>query len=608
LNNRSKQNNLRVSLGKTTDSSINKTSTKTVIDPEDIVKWLVTQTNANGSLYLESVARQYIHALRFAPKKFEISDVAINRNVFAFQTPDELNDFWETCKAASNYKQVNMETSGAFSAGMNCLLRYLKHLSVYEEETALHTVSVPKKQEENIIEKLTSLLETHYSNGYRINSPIEMTKLRGFAAAECGEELKFSDDELKKHIRSCGIELNSKVFIASAETKEHIKTIVSDYFGSGAQAIFYEEFFNKNEKWLIEASVVTEDILLCVLARIYRGMEFTKTFFGVTHDTVETVIKSEILRVWGDSVLINYNQIAERLTYIPFTRIKHTLAFNHEFIWNSEGTYTHVNKVIISKDEKEAVSRAVKKECAAHGYTSVNNLPLQEIAERNHELSISAIQCAVYSICLSDEYDKNGKIITPKGKALNALEIMKVYCLSLDKCTLDDLLQYEEEITGEVHRFLPMGAAFSTMVRVDKETFVADKYLAFNKAQVDRAIAKFVTGNYLPLKSFTTFGTFPDCGQRWNLFLLESYCRRFSKQFRFDTPSVNSRNAGAVIRKNCGLSYTEIMADAVTHAKIPLKEERVANFLFEAGFTGRSARTKVNEVIEAAKVLQGRKA
>ncbi|MDR1147359.1 MAG: hypothetical protein LBK66_01890 [Spirochaetaceae bacterium] len=607
LNNKIKQDNLRVSLRKITDSSISKASSKNIIDPEDVIKWLMTQPNAYGKLYLENVALQYMHALRVAPKKFEISDVAINRNVFTCKTPDELKDFWDTCKAAPNYKQVNMGTSGAFSAGMNCLLKYLKHLYVYEKQTTLHKAGVPAKQKKAIIERLTSLLKAHYSNGYRINSPIEMTRLRGFAAAEYGEELKLSDDELKRYIRSCGIELNNKVFIVSAETKERLKTIANDYFESGAQAIFYEEFFNKNEKWLIEASVVTEDILLRVFAWIYLEMAFTKIFFGTTHDTVETVIKNEICRIWGDGVLINYNQITERLSYIPFARIKHTLASNQEFIWNSEGTYTHVNKVIISKDEKEAVSRAAKKGCAVYGYVSVNNLPLLEIAERNYELSVSAIQSAVYSICLSDEYDKKGKIIVKKGKTLNALEIMKAYCVNLDKCTLDDLLQYEEEITGEIRRFLSMEAAFSTMVRIDKATFVADKYIAFNKTKVDKAISKFVTGDYLPLKSFTTFGAFPDCGQRWNLFLLESYCRRFSKQFRFDTPSVNSQNAGAVVRKSCELSYTEIMADAVIHAKIPLSEERIAVFLFEAGYTGRSASAKVNVVIETAKALQRRK-
>jgi hypothetical protein len=127
LNNRSKQNNLHITLGEIVDSSISKASTKNSIDPEDVIKWLVTQPNANGNLYLENVARQYMYALRVAPKKLEMPDAVINRNVFACKTFDELNDFWDTCKATPNYKQVNMGTSSAFSSGMNCLLRYLKH-------------------------------------------------------------------------------------------------------------------------------------------------------------------------------------------------------------------------------------------------------------------------------------------------------------------------------------------------------------------------------------------------------------------------------------------------------------------------------------------------
>jgi hypothetical protein len=611
LKNRSKQGNLHISL-KIMDGSIGNASINNSIDPKDVINWLVTQFNANGKLYSKNAAQQYVYALRVAPKKFELHGVVINRDVFTCKTFNELNDFWDACKAAPNYKQVNRGTSCAFSSGMNCLLRYLKHLSVSvnEKEFTQRTVNVPTKNEKDMIEKLSLILETRYSNGFRINSPIEMTKLRAFVSDELGEELKLPDDELQRYILSCGIELNNKVFMVSTQTKERIKTIANDYFESGAQVIFYEEFFNKNGRWLINASVVTKDILLRVFARIYREnreMDFTKTFFGLTHAALETAIKNEILRIWGDSTLINYSQIAERLTYIPFTRIKYTLASNREFVWNSEETYTHINKVIITNDEKEAVARTVKNECTVHGYVSISNLPLWEIMERNHVLSVSAIQNAVYGICLFDEYDKKGKIITKKGETLNALEIMKTYCLSLDKCTLDDLLQYEKELTGEVHRFLPMEAAFSTMIRIDKEIFVADKYLIFNKTEIDKAIAKFVAGDYLPLKSFTTFGIFPDCGQRWNLFLLESYCRRFSKQFRFDTPSVNSRNAGAVVRKSCELSYTEIMADAVIHSKIPLKEEHIAAFLFEAGYTGRSVSAKVNEVIKIANALQGGK-
>jgi len=124
---------------------------------------------------------------------------------------------------------------------------------------------------------------------------------------------------------------------------------------------------------------------------------------------------------------------------------------------------------------------------------------------------------------------------------------------------------------------------------------------------IDEVIELFVKGDYLPLKSFTTFGAFPDCGQEWNLFLLESYCRRFSRRFRFDTPSVNSRNAGAVIRKSCRLNYTEIMIDAVANADIPLKSTVVGRFLHENGYTGRSTTAKVGEIIDKAKAIRKRR-
>jgi len=182
---------------------------------------------------------------------------------------------------------------------------------------------------------------------------------------------------------------------------------------------------------------------------------------------------------------------------------------------------------------------------------------------------------------------------------------MKEHCRTLDKCSLDDLLNFERELTGEVHRWIPMEAGNSVMVRIDKETYLADRYVRFDADKIDEAIELVVKGDHLPLKEFTTFGAFPYCGQTWNLFLLESYCRRFSRKFRFDTPSVNSRNAGAVIRKSCGMDYTEIMTDAVANADVPLKEAAVGRFLFDSGYTGRSTNAKVTEIIVRAKAIRG---
>jgi hypothetical protein len=234
-------------------------------------------------------------------------------------------------------------------------------------------------------------------------------------------------------------------------------------------------------------------------------------------------------------------------------------------------------------------------------------LPFGEIKERNYELSITAVHNAVYRICLSDKFDKKGKIVTRRGDVFNALTIMKKYCRTIDKCSLDDLLNIQKELTGEVRRRVAVEAGNTILVRIDREIYVTDRYVHFNADMVDKAIELFVKGDYLPLKSFTTFGAFPDCGQVWNLFLLESYCRRFSRKFRFDASFVNSRNTGAVIRKSCGLNYTEIMTDAVANADIPLKKTIIGKFLYESGFTGRSTTAKVGEIIDKAKTIRERR-
>lgn len=458
-----------------------------------------------------------------------------------------------------------------------------------------------------IIEKLTNVLSAHFANGFRLNSPIELVRLRSFAAEYFGGELVLPHEELKRYISACGTTYDGKIYAVSAETKERIKELVNGYFAEGAQAIFFAEFYAKNETWLFEASVASEDMLIDILRRLFPRLSFTQTYFGYTEASVFAALEGEILRVWGNDVLLTYGQLAERLRYIPLQRIKSALSQNGDFIWNSVETFSHVSRIEVTDMEGQTIREAAVRECNARGYVSIPDLPMGEIEERNYELSITAVHNAIFRIFLSEQFDKKGKIVAPKGKVFDALTIMKKYCRTVDKCSLDDLLTYEKKLTGEVHRWVPMEAGNTVLVRIDKSTYVADRYVHFNADIIDEAIGLFVKGDYLPLKSFTTFGVFPDCGQTWNLFLLESYCRRFSRKFRFDTPSVNSRNAGAVIRKSCGMDYTEIMTDAVANSGVPLKDTIVGKFLYESGYTGRSTTAKVNEIIDKVKAIRERR-
>ena len=457
------------------------------------------------------------------------------------------------------------------------------------------------------ISKLTDVLASRFSNGFRINSPIELVRLKSFIAKDLGVELTLSDDVLKRFISACGTAFDGKIYVVPAITKKRIKELVEEYLVSGAQAIFFSEFYSKNENMLFEANIVSEEMLKFILREQFPKLSFTQTYFGYTNASVFAVLESEILRVWGDDLLLTYSQIAERLPYIPLERIKYALGQNEDFIWSNVGTFTHISRIDITEEEREVIRTITFKKCNAQGYVSITELPYGNIAERYYELSLTAIHNAIYNICLSDKFDKRGKIITRKGDVFNALAIMKEYCRSVDTCTLDDLLNYEKELTGEIHRWIPMEAGNAVLVRIDKDTYVADRYVNFNIDVIDQVIKQVVEGDYLPLKSFTTFGAFPDCGQTWNLFLLESYCRRFSKEFRFDTSAVNSRNAGVVIRKSCAMKYTEIMADAVAKANIPLNEADIGRFLYNNGYIGKGTTAKATEIIDIVRTLNERK-
>jgi hypothetical protein len=320
------------------------------------------------------------------------------------------------------------------------------------------------------------------------------------------------------------------------------------------------------------------------------------------------VVVNELIRVWGEDVLLSFGQMAERLPYIPVDRIKTVLAYSADFIWSSMETYTHKNKIDASEMEKSYVQEIARRECELHRYVSIAALPIEDFATRNHELSQAAVNNAVFSVYLSDDYEKRGKIVMRKGEGVDAHEIMREYCRTLDRITLDELLEFERDLTGEVRRWIPMQAGYDIMVRIDKDTYVAERFVEFDADSIDAAIEHFVSGEYAPLINVTTFAIFPYCGQAWNLFLLESYVRRFSKRFRFEAPSVNSRNVGCIVQRCSNLDYDGIMIDALAKSRLVLHDEDVvADFLFSSGYRGSRQRAKIAKLITQAVQMRERR-
>lgn len=457
-------------------------------------------------------------------------------------------------------------------------------------------------------EKIFRIMLKHFQYGFKINSFIELTRFRQFVSKEYGDEISISDEHLKKYIASFGILFEDKVYIVDNNTKRKIKQEIDSIILDGFKIIFYSSFYEKHRSWLFPERIISDKMLKNILMDIFPRYKHKESHLSVNKESISESesIKKEIICVWDKDILLSFQQLSKRLPYIPLERIRNILK-NREFIHNATDTYTHISKVEVNDEECAAIADYVACACQKIGYASMSDVPLEEIEERNYELTCSAIHKAVFEIALADKYAIQGKIVAQQGDKHYMLSIMEAYCRTLDRCSLQDLLNFQEELTGVSYRWTPMKAAYSIMVRVDKDNYIAEKYVAFDVSEIDTVLDHFVIGEYLPLKNVTTFAVFPHCGQSWNLFLLESYCRRFSKNFRFDLAGDNSKNVGVIARKSCLFSYTQIMADAVAESNIALEKGKIEDFLYNNGYIGRRSFEKIAELIKLAKDIRRKK-
>ena len=565
-----------------------------------------------------------------SPNIASLQDKAMYGN-YEFFLPSKIN---ANCYLLSNGKWLNTRYAAdkiviiIGNLCRHCGLNLNDIVITYEAKDASRSSKAPKKYSRSkpqfnldpaIIEKLTKVLSKRFPNGYMLDSPIELTRFRSFAAEDLGEEISLSDDEIKTYISACGIVFEDKVYIVSAQTKEQIKKLAQEYIDEGAKNIVYAEFYAKNENYLFNAGVVSAKMLNPIFVEIFPDWESRR----VKSDDIE----KEILRIWGDDVLLTCEQIDERLRYISIKDIKSTLRKKPDFICNGRKTnaFTHISKVDIPAEECEAILLAAIEKCKDGKHISFADLPLMEALGRNPELSIEAIYSAVFRLCLSEKFNRSDKLIALKNEDINSeisdgskgsdfdsQTIMENHCRTIERCCLDDLVKYQREQIGEFKYPSIMKAANEIMVRIDKETFIADRLVNFDIDGIDAAIeASIKDAQYLPLKSFTTFAAFAHCGYAWNLFLLESYCRRFSKKFRFDNARANSRNThntGVIVRESSTLNYEEIMADAIAKSDTDLNVEDASAFLYENGYAGtRRDGPKIYEIINKAKAIRDRR-
>lgn len=504
----------------------------------------------------------------------------------------------------SDFNRYNEQQHNRFTAAINKLL---ESIGADIPQKAVASLGSDNKEIADSAEadsKLVAVLKQHYEYGFKYDSIRELMRFRQFADA-MDIELTEDDESLKAAILDCGTVIDDKVYCKSDDMPKELQKIIDEVFASGACVIYYESLFEKEQEWMESRVITSADMLKEYLQKNIAGCSYSKKFMVKGNRRSEKeAVTDELKRVWGDCPSNDVNDLGDRLPYIPLSNIWRVISGNDLFVLVSEGKYLFIKRFVITPDEEEDILEFVESACEENGFASLSDVPLGSIEEENYELTQLAIYNAIYKKVLSGRYHLNGKILTKEKTDLDAVALLKQYIKGKDECTFDEVADKVVELTGGTNRQYAFQALYDDMVRVDKNRFVANRFVNFKIDEVDSILSGFISDNFRAIRDVTTFAMFPICGQNWNHYLLESYCYKYSKKYSLHVIHFNDKNAGIIAEKYFNKKYNEMLAIAIARTDVELVPEVIGQYLFNTGYMAKSKYAKLGEIAQRASELR----
>lgn len=574
------------------------------INKSDFYLWLTEEKGLAAP-----TGRSYASAINRCDSLCSENNIGTGR-IYGEVSLDKLKSNIELLAMDADFRAINEMQNNRLTAALS---KYLEFLRVEESGKAQGTNAVQGSEQEKVSQdELGRIRETlklpRFEYGFK-DDGVELYRFRASYEEVNGTDCPLDDDILIDFIRDIGFEFDGKIYLISDENMKAIIDEINDYDNQGINIIYYESLYDLKSYEYFDAKIVSADMLKDLLKYLMPRYRYKGNYFALTleHQTELELIRNDIIRVWGGNTLQTFDELALKLPLIPMEKIKFTLAQQSTFVWNSAETYMQAEWFDADEDEIERLADYIDEQCEEHRGVSLDEIPFDHLIEMNPEISETALYTCFCKL-VEDRFERNARMLTRKGASKDTYTAVIEFCRKQDKCTYEHLEYIAKQVAGTIRRPDIVEAANVVMVRVDKDDFIADRLIKFDIDRIDAALDYVVTDDFIGMREITTFSTFPFTGYGWNLYLPESYCRRFSKKYKYETRRANSSNSGAVVAKSCALSYHDIMTHAVARSDIKLQQDEVFDFLTEAGYMERKKYSDIDSLInEAAQLRERRK-
>ena len=463
----------------------------------------------------------------------------------------------------------------------------------------LRSVIINLSEEEK--EKIINLITEKFRNGFRVSSSIDFDRFKMFYAKKYGDEFQQDADWFNRFISSEAVIYDERAYIYNDDVVTFVRVHLEQM---GSPCIFIEFFYDKFSGEFYELNIFSSDKLKAFIKFFFSDIT-VKWNYIIMQEGITPA--DQIKEVFGERETWTFDELQERLPCLKIDTIRQTIN-GEEYFRIAKGTYTHISHLDLPDNEGEKIIAFIEDKLQKRSYATANELDLSVFENLNHHCPFAAVRDAVFYKFLANNYNKSGQIITKKGSKLRVLDILEQYCRDAETVSFEELTTLEATFDpeGKTHSQCLI-AGHHTMVRVSADLFVAESNVTFDTDKIDEVISLYCRDNFIPLRDIKDFSLLPYAGYSWNLFLLESYVRKFSHVFKYDVRAANNANIGVIIKKSFVYDeYDDVLTHALANSLVNLNDKKaVGNYLFDNGYIGRRNLGKNEEsILKMAKSIR----
>ena len=534
---------------------------------------------------------------------------------------EDASHIYDQLFGISEFYEYNKQQHNRFSAAFRKFIEYRSGgspASLKPSQPARFAIEkMPTRRQENdpVLIRYKELLDKYFQKGFRMESSLDMKKLRRFYQEQYGAELSDEDYLVCQGISSVTILHDGKAYLPdsmlSQEKKEKLLQYIEDRFSSGCDAIYYGALFTEFEEAFQGERIYTPEMLKTSLSYINKGNYVLQRSYLAKDYTVQMNPEDDIREYLKEAAgPVEVERLAAELSYIPEQKIKFALSTNNDFIWNATGEYFYEDCVHFSNSELEWISQFIVDGIAERDFVTGNELAeavdthFPDIKEMYQWITPVGMR-NVIGYKLSDRFSFNGNIISKYGEDLSMAEVYAKYCHKHSRFTLDELNVLKQELGSTIY----FDEIYANSLRISQNEFVSQDMAQFDVEATDEAIGRICTGQYMSFQEVRDFGTFPYAGYPWNEYLLEHFVANYSQKFMLLHIGYSANVcAGAIVKQASSFkNFNDLLVDILANSNIVLEEDSALEYLRQQGYIARRRYSDIGRIVTEAKVVRSKK-